>query len=74
MSPAGLLQPLPVPDCISIDIFLDFIEGFPVSNGYSMIMVIIDQLSKYALSHPFPATSVAKAFMVNVVPLHSLPT
>lgn len=78
MSPVGLLQPLPVPDCIWTDISMDFIEGLLISKGYSVIMVVVDRISKYAhfvaLSHPFTATSVATTFVINVVRLHGLPS
>lgn len=43
MKPAGLLQPLPIPAQMWTDISMDFIEGFPSSNGYTVIMVIVDQ-------------------------------
>jgi hypothetical protein len=48
MKPSGLLQPLPIPTRIWTDISKDFIEGLPSSNGYSVIMVAVDRLIKYA--------------------------
>jgi len=57
---------------------MDFIEGLPISNGHSVIMVVVDRLSKYAhfipLKHPFTAASIAKIFVANVVRLHRIPT
>ncbi|KAL9447417.1 hypothetical protein AB3S75_014979 [Citrus x aurantiifolia] len=78
MKPAGLLQPLPIPTQAWTEILMDFIERLPPSNGYTVIMVIIDRLTKYAhfvaLKHPFTAITVAKAFVANVVRLYGIPT
>ncbi|GKB76934.1 retrotransposon-related protein [Tanacetum coccineum] len=73
----GLLQPLPVTDLIWTEISMDFIKGLPLSNGKSIILVVVDRLSKYsyfiALSHPYTAIQVANAFMDHVYKLHGLP-
>ena len=56
---------------------MDFITGLPKSEGKSVIMVIVDRLTKYAhfcaLSHPFKASTVATAFMETVQKLHGSP-
>nr|GEW19501.1 zinc finger, CCHC-type [Tanacetum cinerariifolium] len=56
---------------------MDFIECLPIFNGKSIILVVVDRLSKYnhfiALSHPFTTIQVVNAFMDPVYKLHGLP-
>lgn len=51
-APTGLLP-------IWTDILLDFIEGLAISSGKSVILVVVDMLSKYAhfisILHPYSA-------------------
>ncbi|KAL4179660.1 hypothetical protein AMTRI_Chr13g121180 [Amborella trichopoda] len=59
MTPASLLQPLPIPNLIWDDISIDFIDGLLASKGKTTILVVVDWLSKYAhlttISHPYTA-------------------
>ena len=56
---------------------MDFITGLPKSEGKSVIMVIVDRLTKCthfcALSHLFKASIVATTFMEIVQKLHGSP-
>jgi hypothetical protein len=74
---SGTLQPLPIPPVIWKDISMDFITGLPKSGNKSVIMVVVDPLSKYAhlytLQHPFTTSTVAQIFMDQVFKLHGMP-
>jgi hypothetical protein len=63
----GTLQLLLIPPAIWRDISMDFIVGLPKSSNKSIIMVVVDRLSKYAhfcaLQHPFTTSNVAQLFM-----------
>ena len=53
---------------------MDFIIGLLKSKGKSVIMVVVDRITKYAhfcaLSHPVKASTIATAFMETIQKLH----
>jgi hypothetical protein len=78
LHPNDLLQPLEVPSVVWTDIAMDFIEGFPLINGKSVILTVVDRFSKFThfmpLGHPYMATLMARAFFTDIVRLHGLPS
>ncbi|KAE8691406.1 hypothetical protein F3Y22_tig00110890pilonHSYRG01301 [Hibiscus syriacus] len=75
--PAGLLQPLPIPERPWESISMDFIIGLPKTDGLSSIMVVVDRFSKYATFIPAskvcPAVEVARLFLKHVVKYWGMP-
>jgi hypothetical protein len=71
------LQPLPLPPIIWMDISMEFIVGLPKSGNKSVIMVVVDHLSKYdhlcSLQHSFKTSTVDNIFMDNMFKLHGIP-
>ena len=76
--PAGLLQPLRIPEKPWLDVSMDFVEGLPKSHMQSVVFVIVDRLTKYthfmALSHPYTAAKVANVYLQSVFKLHGMPS
>ena len=73
----GLLQPLSIPSQRWEEVSMDFITGLPKSEGKSVIMVVVDRLTKYAhfcaLSHTFKTSIVSTTFMETIQKLHGNP-
>jgi hypothetical protein len=73
----SLLQPLSIPSQRWEEVSMDFIISLLKFKGKSVIMVIVDRLTKYAhfcaLSHPFKASTVSTAFMETFQKLHGNP-
>ena len=44
--PAGLLQPLPIPDGKFHTCTIDFMTALPEINGYNALMVVVDKFGK----------------------------
>eukprot|EP00253_Pinus_taeda_P014522 PITA_14522 len=78
LHPAGLLQPLPIPEWKWETISMDFITGFPrTKKNNDSIMVVVDKLTKATHFIPVQSTykvvQIAHIFMQNVFKLHGLP-
>jgi hypothetical protein len=76
--PAGLLQPLKVPDWKWDQIGMDFIMGLPITkSGYDSIWVVVDRLTKVAHFIPVKTTytsaKLADIYMKRIVCLHGVP-
>jgi len=75
LPPAGPFQPLPILYHIWQDIAMDFVIGLLMSHGYSVKLVVIDHLSKFAHFIPLTASTpkVVDAFIKMVVSVHGIP-
>ena len=77
LSPARLLQPLPISCQVWDNITMDFIKGLQQSGGKNTILVVVDRLNKsahfLALAYPYTAKMVAEKFVEGVVKLHGIP-
>ena len=76
--PAGLLQPLKIPEWKWEEIGMDFIVGLPkTKEGYDSIWVIVDRLTKVAHFIPVKTTytgdRLAELYMSRIVSLHGVP-
>jgi len=76
MTPA-LLQPLSILMQRREEVSMEFITGSPKFEGKSVIMVVVDRLTKYAhfcaLSHPFKASTISTSFMETIQKPHGNP-
>jgi hypothetical protein len=76
--PAGLLQPLQVPEWKLEEIGIDFIVGLPRTRaGYDSIWVIVDRLTKVAhfilVKTTYSGAKLAELYISNIVCLHGVP-
>nr|CAE02835.3 OSJNBa0014F04.1 [Oryza sativa Japonica Group]CAE03534.1 OSJNBa0061C06.22 [Oryza sativa Japonica Group] len=76
--PAGLLQPLQVPEWKWDEIGMDFITGLPkTQGGYDSIWVVVDRLTKVARFIPVKTTyggsKLAELYFARIVSLHGAP-
>ena len=76
--PAGLLQPIPVPEWKWEVISLDFITGLPrTTRQNDSIMVVVDRLSKSAhfihVQSTYMTVQIADIFMKEIFRLHGIP-
>jgi len=76
--PAGMLQPLEVPQWKWDQITMDFVSGLPrTTAGYDAVWVIVDRLTKSAHFLPIRTTysvdKLAELFIKEIVRLHGVP-
>ena len=76
--PAGLLQPMPIPEWKWDKLGMAFITGLPrTRSGYDSIWGVVDRLTKVAHFIPVKTTytsaKLAKIYMTRIVYLHGVP-
>jgi len=76
--PAGLLQPMKIPEWKWEEVGMDFIVGLPrTQRGFDSIWVIVDRLTKVAHFIPVKVTyssaKLAELYMERIVCLHGVP-
>ncbi|KAL4010650.1 hypothetical protein IC575_030153 [Cucumis melo] len=76
--PAGLLQPLSIPEWKWENVSMDFITGLPRTlRGFTVIWVVVDRLTKSAHFGPgkstYTASKWARLYMSEIVRLHGVP-
>nr|AAX96226.1 retrotransposon protein, putative, Ty3-gypsy sub-class [Oryza sativa Japonica Group]ABA92682.1 retrotransposon protein, putative, Ty3-gypsy subclass [Oryza sativa Japonica Group] len=76
--PAGLLQPLQIPEWKWEEIGMDFITGLPrTSSGHDSIWVVVDRLTKVAHFIPVHTTytgkKLAELYLARIMCLHGVP-
>ncbi len=75
--PAGLLQPLPIPQRPWSHIAIDFVTDLPISQGNTTVLTVIDRFSKACRLIPLPklptAFETAEILCNNVFRFYGLP-
>ena len=73
----GLLHPLHIPKQKWEEIYMEFIEGLPLSDGKDKILVVVDRLRKYAhfmgIKKTDSAKQIVEVFCKNIYKLHDFP-
>lgn len=75
--PLGLLHPLEIPTAIWEEVSIDFVTWLPPVGSHSVIVVVVDRLSKYchlgSLPELYTAVSVAQFFADHIVRHYGIP-
>ena len=76
--PAGLLQPMKIPEWKWEEVGMDFIVGLPhTQRGFDSIWVIVDRLTKVAhfilVKITYSGAKLAELYMERIVCLHGVP-
>ena len=62
--PQGLFKPLQIPDSPWSSISIDFIVKLPKSNGYDLIMVVVDCFTKFSTFIPCTTRTTAREMVL----------
>lgn len=75
--PLELLVPLPLLEVIWEDLSMDFIIHLPIVKSKSVVVVVVDRLSKYchlgSFSSNYTASTMVDFFVEHIIKLHGMP-
>ena len=76
--PAGLLEPLTLPEQKWADVSMDFVMGLPVSDeGHDGILTVVDRATKMVhlvpVKQTISASETAQIYWTNIGKLHGIP-
>src|SRR5258707_11899313 len=76
--PYGFLKQLPIPPCPWESISMDFIKQLPTSEGHTVILVIVDHLTKQSLFIPthdsIDSPELTQLFLPHIFSKHGTPS
>ena len=72
-----MLEPIPIEECLWESVTMDFIIRLPKSEGYGLIILVVDKFSKYATfimaPKDYTVEEMTRLFLKHMVKYRGLP-